>query len=491
MDRFFYELNFSDNTSVIACIVGDMGPLPAAQATNRLLACASVKLIAVLGLAGSLDSDVLLGDVVIAGEVNEFLAKSKAVQSSDGYEFKFSGRHTRMDYSLREVVDHFDVHGGDPFRAWSDATTVEYKKLNPNSDLCNCPAKLHVGSMASGDIVGAAKAFTKELLEIDRKFLALDMEAAGVAKAAADRLHPVKVLIVRGISDFADERKAEFDQQGKGAWRQMCVRNATTFFQSLMAWQAFRDCIGVSTENDPSLDSNSMHPTQLAQHMHNIIGGPWAAGVLLGLHSRIPVVGQDSSSLPIADARIRISQVAELMNSIDECETSIEQQEDSESIILKLSEALKQYCNSLEPANIEMLRQFDKVVLSIIDDDFDDGANEIDEAIVQINRLIDDERFNEAELFLEGFDWGKPEIRVLVADTFFGTKDFQRTYDLLRNCNQDTLCRREIEHLITACFECGIPAESRTLLDFHSTRFKDPAAMLFQSQIVIRYPTSD
>ncbi len=73
-----YELDFAGG-STIACIVGEMGPLPTLHSTNRLLSFANVKLVILLGFAGALDKQVKLGDVVVADDVNEFLAKSKAV----------------------------------------------------------------------------------------------------------------------------------------------------------------------------------------------------------------------------------------------------------------------------------------------------------------------------------------------------------------------------------------------------------------------------
>ena len=75
--RTFTRLDFGA-ISVVCVLVDQMGPIPALQATTRLLEFADVKLVAVLGLGGALDKDVAVGDVVIASEVNEFQANSKA-----------------------------------------------------------------------------------------------------------------------------------------------------------------------------------------------------------------------------------------------------------------------------------------------------------------------------------------------------------------------------------------------------------------------------
>src|SRR6185437_3507492 len=64
----FYHIDLKP-VSVIACLIGQIGPLPALHATNRLLNFAEVKLLALLGTGGKLDDDVAIGDVVVASEV--------------------------------------------------------------------------------------------------------------------------------------------------------------------------------------------------------------------------------------------------------------------------------------------------------------------------------------------------------------------------------------------------------------------------------------
>jgi nucleoside phosphorylase len=279
---FLYELKFGSLTT-IACIIGEMGPLPASIATNRLLSFARVNFLTVLGLAGALDKDVLLGDVVIADEVNEFLAKSKAVESADGYKLRFSGRHSRLDYSLREAISHFEVSAATYYTQWQDGGAGELESITTavDSRLAASRPRLHIGSIASGDVVGAAKAFTDELLAIDRKFLALDMEAAGVVKAATDRLEPVPVIIVRGISDFADERKQLLDAQGGGAWRRLAVRNAASLLSVLVSWADFRHCTHIGASHGVE----ALTPANLVSLLERQVGAAWLVGVLFQLHT--------------------------------------------------------------------------------------------------------------------------------------------------------------------------------------------------------------
>ncbi len=69
------------------------------------------------------------------------------------------------------------------------------------------------------------EAFRIELLGIDRRFAALEMEGAGVACAADTRQPATPFLIIRGISDYWDERKKTLDRTGV-AWRESTNRRA-------------------------------------------------------------------------------------------------------------------------------------------------------------------------------------------------------------------------------------------------------------------------
>ena len=112
----------------------------------------------------------------------------------------------------------------------AEQVTRDFAELSiPKRDtVCSLPATLHIGPIASGNIVAASSAFVEEVRRINRKFLAIDMEAAGVTFTATERVHRVQWLVVRGVSDRADENKKALDDE-KGAWRRYCVRNAIGF----------------------------------------------------------------------------------------------------------------------------------------------------------------------------------------------------------------------------------------------------------------------
>ncbi len=89
--------------------------MPALQATTRLLAFAEIKLLVILGLGGALGDDIAVGDVVVGEEVNEFQANSKAEAVGDSYEVRYSGRHWRLQFNIREAIGQFEFAAAPSF----------------------------------------------------------------------------------------------------------------------------------------------------------------------------------------------------------------------------------------------------------------------------------------------------------------------------------------------------------------------------------------
>jgi len=243
---YYYEISHANiNQSVTGIVLGGPGISLATSMTEKAIEICQPKLIVLLGIAGGLNTDVSLGDVIVADEINHFLRDSKSVPDGDGYKYRFSGEHWKTPIDLVNYVKHYP-NISHQYALWQDQAT-KYQELH----LKNIPSgkrefvsdapNLVVGHIASGDTVGAAQAYTQELHGIDRKFIALEMEAAGVASAAYNREHPVPVLVIRGISDLADERKSELDKTYAGAFRKYALHNAISLFINIINTENFQE----------------------------------------------------------------------------------------------------------------------------------------------------------------------------------------------------------------------------------------------------------
>jgi nucleoside phosphorylase len=232
---------------VVAVVIGEMGPTPASHITEKVLGHIETKVVVLLGLGGALDKDLKLGDVVVASEVNEFLASSKVVPQGDSFKFEYSGRHWQTPFALTQLLGNFNFVAKELYDTWRGNVTrfrgtlkLSPEKLTFTRDL----PTLAIGHIASGNSVGASKAYAIELHGIDRKFQALEMEAAGVLTATQGREVPVKTIILRGISDFSDERKRELDQVGNGVWRRYAMYGAATLLLTLLKARDFQKIVG-------------------------------------------------------------------------------------------------------------------------------------------------------------------------------------------------------------------------------------------------------
>jgi nucleoside phosphorylase len=221
-----------------------MGPVRAAIAADRMLERFKMPVLALLGIAGSLTDDALLGDVVVASEVDlyRYAAKAKSPEIEGEFPFDQAGMVWRASPRTLDITRAFRAmpETRQQYEAWR--ATAAHRLPDGWTRACEESLvrerpELVIGPVASGDIVGAATWFRDQLLARNRKLIAVEMEAAGLAAATESR-EDHAFLIIRGISDFADERKAALDAvvggaQGQGAWRRYAVLSAAEFLLRL------------------------------------------------------------------------------------------------------------------------------------------------------------------------------------------------------------------------------------------------------------------
>jgi nucleoside phosphorylase len=219
----------------LALVLFEMGLTGSAVATTRLLDRFKFGVLAVVGIAGALEPDLRLGDVVIASSVDEYLVAAKATAGSRRYEFEVAGASWAASSDLVSYAHNFR-YLGDGFGAWQRRAA---KRLPEACDLTRPEPDYQVAPVASGDVVGADEAFARWLRQHNRLRAALEMEAGGAARAIY-RSGQTDLLVVRGISDFADKRKKDLDAAAgvgaeRGAWRRYAALNAFDLLGVLVA----------------------------------------------------------------------------------------------------------------------------------------------------------------------------------------------------------------------------------------------------------------
>lgn len=242
---YLFQPTYKDRLKPYRCVatfVGGIGTLKAGLVTDKLISRWQPRTLVIIGIAGSLDEEVALGDIVVAEQVNMYMENSKAVPATGnvGYTFQLSAEVYRSPHDIVSAIQHMEFRHKEIFQDWQQQCAIELQHLLSHEeivamikkeDLRECPL-VHVGHVASGPTVGGAKAFKNWLKQLDRKYLALEMETGGFMEAAYERLHS-RTLIIRAISDYGDERKKKLDRAGKGAFRRYALHNAIRFLWSV------------------------------------------------------------------------------------------------------------------------------------------------------------------------------------------------------------------------------------------------------------------
>lgn len=230
---------------------GAMGNTRAANLTSAAVGILNPRHIVALGIAGSLTGELQPGDVLVPKGVDEYMANSAATGRKQ-IKFVTSGNSLPTDPRLLDRFRTFQTRWQDAHEDWQSKAQERSSalfsdelrhKLEPL--ISRWDNKLFVGDdriLASGPAVGKGEAFVEWLkTKVDRKFAALEMETAGVYDAAWLRTPPPRVIAIRGISDFGDDRKQQLEVAAKESFRQLAMRNALALLISSIRAGLFAD----------------------------------------------------------------------------------------------------------------------------------------------------------------------------------------------------------------------------------------------------------
>ncbi|MEU6992624.1 hypothetical protein ABZ953_18450 [Streptomyces sp. NPDC046465] len=183
----------------------------AASAVEQLRREYAPRLVALVGIAGSIHPDVRLGDVVIAQEIVHYEPRKVTPEG-----VLRRGRSHAVTAGVQRAVNGFFTSHGEP---WTLPGSSGHRALR--------------GLIGSGEAVLAdVRADERRYLrEYNEKILAVETEGAGLAAAAHTSFGESGAaeawLVVRGISDAADRQKSDSHHETAG-------RNAAYVFGALL-----------------------------------------------------------------------------------------------------------------------------------------------------------------------------------------------------------------------------------------------------------------
>jgi nucleoside phosphorylase len=226
---------------VVTSSMRDMGQSwAAAFASHALRTWEPVNTI-LIGIAGALvNKGLSLGDVIIPGKVFGYEVGEALENKDKSIKYLFRPTQNQPSFSLFDSASA--LRGDDKdYKNWRqvalDASVSELELLGLPKSLPD----LHINNseqLASGNFVVKSANFFSQLREStgNAKLRTVEMEAKGLFAAFRPRegAQAINGLVIRGISDYADKKKAATDDKTKGAYRRASVRSAAIFAAHLI-----------------------------------------------------------------------------------------------------------------------------------------------------------------------------------------------------------------------------------------------------------------
>ena len=187
---WYKRMPLKDGTSYYITIAqcADMANVEAALLVSDLIRTWNPQAILMVGIAAAASRAQNLGDVVLGRSV---LYYERGEETSQG--------------KLAEPI----TYNSDPtlLNRSSHTSKAGFKVLAKRPDSTNNPPEVYAGVIASGEKVINDQATRRNIIKQHRKIEAIEMEGYGVNAAAWQQPKPVRCLLIRGLSDYADGEK--------------------------------------------------------------------------------------------------------------------------------------------------------------------------------------------------------------------------------------------------------------------------------------------
>lgn len=239
-----------------------MGASSAARAMRSVLRNYDIGMVVCLGIAGALTDDLGLLDVCYTGDLIDVGENTRVSDTESGEMLiDFDPTYHSTPKVLTQAVNYSRIvpEVAKLHDDWSYAQHSKAQQLLLEAGLSNdkpsFPTKPPIslnGAIVCGPVV-KSEVYKKRLSSMQRKLLAIEMEAGGVFQAAMEHSPALATLVIRGISDLADRNKGQLENSSKGIFRKMAALNAVTFLKLQLSNPYFLENLraqGISSRAD-------------------------------------------------------------------------------------------------------------------------------------------------------------------------------------------------------------------------------------------------
>jgi nucleoside phosphorylase len=196
---------------VAVTMLNDMGNVEAAQHTTQAIHDLGPDYVLVVGIAGGVRGKVRLGDVIVARQVIYYEQAKLTPAGLDARPSAYPADPTLLD----RAQNYMDLSWRDLIRASRPAKRGRKASQQEQSDTV-------FGVIATGEKVIADADVIAQLKRIHSKLVGVEMEAFGVAVAAANNRDRPRFMAIRGACDYADNTKDD-------RWHRYAAESAAAF----------------------------------------------------------------------------------------------------------------------------------------------------------------------------------------------------------------------------------------------------------------------
>lgn len=230
--QVLYRVSVPNGLTALVALQEKQGFIEASAACSTASIGNTFGIFVCLGIAGSLATDAKLGDVCYSNLIIDTFDNNKIVEEESGKptielapEFHPVPKQIYGPLSFPRVMPELSLQ----YEGWRAARLkAAQQEFGLSDQVIPSGPDTHGGALVSG-FVAASTTYAKMLKRLQRKALAVETEAAAVHRAAEQC--GTEALTIRGISDLADEEKAQLEHDHKGGLRAYAAGNAATFLK--------------------------------------------------------------------------------------------------------------------------------------------------------------------------------------------------------------------------------------------------------------------
>lgn len=227
-----------EDIRLISVLAEQMGSQSALLSADQAITDFQPDLIVVVGIAGGISGDLMIGDVSISNEIMDVLHNNKISEKAGVTDISFAPDFYSIDAELVSSFTFFKVHPDYAalYADWrldggidDDAAALGDMVRAEGPDIV-------VGPLACGPVVASEK-FNEKLKSLHRKVAAIETESGGIFCRLTRAQIPA--IAIRGISDHADGDKEELEKRSKGGARRLAMANASRLLKQQMVNDRF------------------------------------------------------------------------------------------------------------------------------------------------------------------------------------------------------------------------------------------------------------